>query len=81
MDAAIKAYNHVYGRWNDIQKLYHLAKRLKHKACEAWCIEQLDGILDTFLGDRSSTITCLVELAAFQNNPKYGNNAAWFKAK
>lgn len=61
----MKAYDHINGCWKDIQRFYLLADRLKHTACKSWCRQQLDGILNTFLGDRATTTTCLVELTAF----------------
>lgn len=81
MDAAMKAYDHINGRWTDIKRFYFLARRLKNTACTAWCFKQLDNILATNLGDRPSTIICLVDLTAFHNDVRFGNNPGWFKAK
>lgn len=83
MDAAIAAYDHINGRWKDIQRFYFLAKRPDHAACEVWCTAQLNSIVDMegHLGDRPDSTTCLVELISFQNDSRYGNKPMWFEER
>jgi hypothetical protein len=90
MDAAMKAYESIYHRWQDVLRFREMSKGKQtsdHVACMAWQKKQIAAMVEKMggtWGPRDLCINWFVDMTSFHHDPKRSESLydpKWFQEK